>query len=53
MSRLHFRHYNNSGSMGNTYFFGFNLYKDQYRVFTLDIILGKHVYVAYWEKRLK
>lgn len=47
MSRIHFRHYRNSDSLGNTYLFGFNLYKDQYRYFTIDLILGKHVFVLY------
>jgi hypothetical protein len=38
------RHFRNSDSLGNSYLFGFNIYRDGNRKLTIDLILGKHVF---------
>lgn len=49
---IHFRHYRESGSMGNMYGFGINFYKDGlYKRHSLDVIIGKHVFVWFIDKR--
>ena len=48
---IRFRHHNNSGSMGNVYGIGINFYKDAFtKKHSLDIIVGKHVYVWFIDK---
>ncbi len=41
---MKFRHYDNSGSLGNRYIFGLNIYTDGRGRFTIDLILGRHVF---------
>lgn len=43
---IRFKRYDNSASMGNSYVFGLNLYRYN-RQLTLDLILGKRVFVIY------
>lgn len=43
---MRFRHYDNSHSLGNSYAFGLNLYKDRRGQATLDLIIGKHVFAV-------
>lgn len=43
---IRFRHYRNSDSLGNKYVFGFNVYRDISEKFTIDLIIGKHVFVT-------
>lgn len=50
MTRVRFTRYNNSDSLGNTYVFGFNIYRDYRRLFTVDLIIGKRVFVFYLER---
>ena len=47
---IKFKRYNNSDSMGNSYLFGVNLYRYQ-KSLTLDLILGKHVFVVYGDQK--
>ena len=49
---MKFRHYNNSETFGNFYIFGLNLYRDGiYFKWTLDLILGKHVFVVLFARK--
>jgi hypothetical protein len=41
---MRFRHYNQSGSLGNQYLFGLNVYKDHRSQATIDLIIGRHVF---------
>lgn len=49
MKMIKFRHYRNSGSLGIKYVFGINLYDLTIQP-TLDIIIGKHVFVIFWKR---
>jgi len=46
-----FRHYDNSGSLGNVYGLGINFYKDSLsKRPSLDIIVGRHVFVWFIDR---
>lgn len=44
---MKFRHYKGAHTLGNLYIIGFNVYfNEHYRELTIDLILGKHVFVT-------
>lgn len=44
---IRFLRYKNSYSLGTNYIIGFNVYRNEpYADITIDLILGKHVFVA-------
>lgn len=45
---IKFRYYDKACSLGMKYVFGFNVYGDLYGRPTIDLIIGKHVFVIYW-----
>lgn len=47
---IKFKHYKDSGSLGTKYVFGINLY-DMKSQPTLDIIIGKKVFVFFYDKK--
>jgi hypothetical protein len=47
---IKFRSYRDSGSLGTHYVFGVNLY-DMKSQPTLDIIIGKRVFVFFYDKK--
>lgn len=49
---IKFKKYTDSGSLGTHYVFGINLYDIKTRP-TLDIIIGKKVYVCFYNKKIK
>jgi len=49
---IRFRSYRDSGSLGTHYVFGINLY-DMKTQPTLDIIIGKRVFVLFWDRKTK
>lgn len=42
---IKFRHYRNSDAFGNKYVVGLNIYRNISERFTIDLIIGKHVFV--------
>jgi hypothetical protein len=47
---MRLKFYKNSNSLGNSYVFGLNVYKDSSRRFTIDLILGKRVFALINDK---
>lgn len=43
---IRFKHYKDSNSMGNGYIFGLNIYRDMFKIITIDLIIGRHVFVT-------
>jgi hypothetical protein len=48
---LHFRHYSDAHSLGQKYVFGFNIYGNHDGRPTIDLIIGKHVFVVFIDRR--
>lgn len=42
---IRLKHYRDSFSLGNKYTFGLNVYRDTQNRSTIDLIIGKHVFV--------
>jgi hypothetical protein len=47
---IRFRHYADAHSLGFRYVFGFNIYGNLDGRPTIDLILGKHVFVLFWDR---
>jgi hypothetical protein len=48
---LRFKHYRDAHSLGLSYVFGFNVYGNLDGAPTIDLIIGKHVFVLFWDRR--
>jgi hypothetical protein len=48
---IKFRHYADSAGLGIRYAFGLNIYRNLDGTPTIDLILGKHVFVLFWVKK--
>ena len=45
---IRFRYYDDARTMGLKYLFGLNIYSNLDGRPTIDLIIGKHVFVMYW-----
>lgn len=47
---IRFRYYNDARTMGLKYLFGFNIYSNLDGKPTIDLIVGKHVFVCFFDR---
>lgn len=45
---IQFKHYSDANSLGMKYVFGFNIYGNLDGKPTIDLIIGKHVFLVHW-----